>query len=124
MQFAQPKFKVNTSCLEAAIQKFVHWGDSGQLELNSLLTDLPLMKQFHTLLMKPRDLSGFIQLTNSIKYQCIPDPDIFMVSLMYGIKICTFYDNYILQIKESYLGITNSFEMIHFLERYVNHVYN
>ena len=84
MQFVQPKFKVDTSCLETAIQKFVDWGDSEQVKLDSLFTDLPLMKQLHVLLMKPRDLSGFIQLTNSIKYHCVPDPDSFMVSFTFG----------------------------------------
>jgi len=82
--YFQPKFKVNTACLEVALQKFVSWGDTVALDS---LTNPSSMQQLQALLMKPKDLTGFIQLTNSIKYHCIPDPESFMVSMIFDSTI-------------------------------------
>lgn len=68
---------MNATCLEGVIRKFSSWDDS--IEINSL-RDLPVMHRLHIQIMKPRDLFGFIQLANSIKYHSIPDPDNFTVS--------------------------------------------
>lgn len=67
--------------LELAMQKFVNWGDSVDLSLDSYITDLPLMQRLKILTMKPRDLYGFIELTNSIRYHCVPNPENFNVSM-------------------------------------------
>lgn len=69
---------MNATSLEVAIQKFVSWPLGIGLEFDSATT-LPLMKQLQILQTKPRDLIGFIQLANSIRYHCIPDPNSFMV---------------------------------------------